>query len=421
MCKIAIVGGGAAGMLVAVMLAERGYKPVIFEKNDKLGKKLFITGKGRCNLTNNCDVDTLLSNVVSNPKFLYSSFYGFDSEKTINYFDRLGLKIKTERGGRVFPASDHSSDVIGVLLTKLKRLSVEVHLNTAVIELITEENETGGCVTGIVADGVEGRKKLFFSHVIVATGGLSYPLTGSTGDGIRWAHDIGLAVKEPVPSLVPMNIKEKLCGSLMGLTLRNVVAAFSASVKGKTKMVYSGMGELLFTHFGISGPIVLTASSYIDKYMEYSPEVSIDLKPALTGEQLNDRILRDFDENINRQFRNSLNGLLPKRLIPYIIEASGIDGYKRVNTISRKERQELVNTIKDFRLHIDSLRGFDEAIITKGGVMVKELNPHTMETKRYKGLFYIGEAIDVDALTGGYNLQIAWSTAASCAQSFAER
>ena len=417
MCKIAIAGGGASGMLAAVLLAEKGYKPVIYEKNDRLGKKLFITGKGRCNLTNHCPVEELFDNVVSNPKFLYSSFYGFDAEKTMDFFKKLGLAVKTERGGRVFPVSDHSSDVIGVLSTRLKRLGVEIHLNTEVVALTWDTENQDKKITGLTIKSADGKEEwAAFSRVVVATGGLSYPLTGSTGDGLRWGKALGLEITEPKPALVPMNIREDMCGGLMGLSLRNVGLSYVAEVKGKDKTVYSDMGEMLFTHFGVSGPVVLRASSYLGRYVDSNLRLYLDFKPALSVEQLDNRLLRDFSGNMNKQFRNSLGELLPKRMIPYVIERSGIDPYQKVNVISRAERQNLIHMIKHFELHVESFRGFDEAIITQGGIKVKEINPGTMESKHVNGLYFIGEVIDVDALTGGFNLQIAWSTAAACAE-----
>lgn len=416
MCKIAIAGGGASGMFAAVLLAEKGYKPVIYEKNDRLGKKLFITGKGRCNLTNDCLVEELFDNVVSNPKFLYSAFYGFDADKTMDFFKKLGLAVKTERGGRVFPVSDHSSDVIGVLSTRLKRLGVEIHLGTEVVALTWDTENQDKKITGITIKRADGKEEWqAFSRVVVATGGLSYPLTGSTGDGLRWGSALGLEITEPRPALVPMNIREDMCGGLMGLSLRNVGLNYVAEVKGKDKTVYSDMGEMLFTHFGVSGPVVLRASSYLGRYVDSNLRLYLDFKPALSDEQLDGRLLRDFSGNMNKQFRNSLGDLLPKRMIPYVIERSGIDPYQKVNVISRAERQNLIRTIKHFELHVESFRGFDEAIITQGGIKVKEINPGTMEAKHVNGLFFIGEVLDVDALTGGYNLQIAWSTAAACA------
>ncbi len=417
MTKIVIVGGGAAGMMAGITLANKGFYPVIIEKNEKLGKKLFITGKGRCNLTNDCDVEDLFKNIVTNSKFLYSAFYGFDSRATMDLFEDLGLKLKTERGGRVFPVSDHSSDVISVLSTKLKRLGVEILLNSTVTQIITKANEDDDCDADIIVSGVEYRDSkgniniIPCENVVVATGGVSYPLTGSTGDGIKWAKELGLKVSEPRPALVPVEIKEDFCRDIMGLALKNVNVSFIAKVKNKDRVIYSSFGEMLFTHFGISGPVVLSASSYLHKYMDNDLKVNIDLKPALTEEQLDERILRDFASNMNKQFRNALDDLLPKKLIPIIIDLCGIDRYKKVNEISKEERKTLVNTLKCMKLGVTGLRGFNEAIITQGGVSVKEINPKNMECKRVKGLRFIGEVLDVDALTGGFNLQIAWSTA----------
>lgn len=433
MCKVAIAGGGASGMLAAILLAERGYNPVIYEKNDRLGKKLFITGKGRCNLTNNCSVEELFDNVVTNPKFLYSAFYGFDAEKTIKFFEKLGLTVKTERGGRVFPVSDHSSDVISVLSTRLKRLDVEVHLCTEVLNLtwnsehiLTQPDaqrkpgkdlQPDRYITGLTIRTADGKQEwVECTHVVVATGGVSYPLTGSTGDGLQWGRELGLEITEPRPALVPMNVREAICRELMGLSLKNIGLSFVAEVKGKDKIVYSDMGEMLFTHFGVSGPVILSASSYLGRYLDSNLRLYLDFKPALSDEQLDSRLLRDFSENMNKQFRNSLGELLPKRMIPHVIERSGINPYQKVNIISRTERQNLIRVLKHFELHVESFRGFDEAIITQGGIKVKEINPGTMESKHVKGLYFVGEVIDVDALTGGYNLQIAWSTAATCAE-----
>lgn len=414
MSDVIIVGGGAAGMMAGIMLAEKGYNPTIIEKNDRLGRKLFITGKGRCNLTNNCSTEELLKNVVTNSKFLYSAFYGFDAAMTMSFFEELGLKIKTERGGRVFPVSDHSSDVISVMSTKLKRLGVKIMLNTTVIDIkVTEDGDTK-CVSGLSYVNEQGKKEhIACENIVIATGGVSYPLTGSTGDGIKWAKELGLNISEPRPALVPVEIEEGFCKDIMGLALKNIHATFVAKVKNKDKVIYSEFGEMLFTHFGVSGPVILSGSSYVGKYLDSDLRLRIDLKPALTEEQLNERILRDFSQNINKQFRNSLSDLLPKKLIPVIIDISGIDQYKKVNEITKEERLKLVKLLKCIELHVKGLRDFNEAIITQGGVSVKEINPHTMESKSIKGLRFIGEVLDVDALTGGFNLQIAWSTAAS--------
>ena len=437
-----IIGCGAAGMMAGITLAERGKKVIILEKNEKSGKKLFITGKGRCNLTNNCDKDELFKNVVSNSKFMYSAFNNFDSKDTIDLFEnKLGLKIKTERGNRAFPVSDHSSDVISALYNRLKKLNVEIKFNSCATRInyidyaehdcakdednyaLQEENKYSKRktdkdkikyqITGVEYKDEKGSKEVLNSDtVIVATGGLSYPRTGSTGDGLRWAKELDLKVTEPVPALVPLVAKEEdVCRELMGLSLKNVKASFTALKNGKRKEIYSDFGEMLFTHFGVSGPIILSASSYLTKYYDKDIELSIDLKPALTGEQLDARLLRDFEENNNKQFQNALDKLLPKSLIPVIIRLTEIDEHKKVNSVSKAERLRLLDTLKDFKLTITGSRGFDEAIITQGGVSVKEINPSTMECKKVKGLKFIGEVLDVDALTGGFNLQIAWSTA----------
>ncbi len=432
MIDTVIIGCGAAGMMAGITLAEKGLKVVILEKNEKPGKKLFITGKGRCNLTNNCDKDELYKNVVSNPKFLFSSFDNFDSYKTMDFFEKeLGLNIKTERGNRVFPVSDHSSDVINVLQRKLNKLGVKIRLNCEVKDIITKqvdisdnssydnekyENKADkytSYITGIEYKNEDGKIQLLESkNVVVATGGLSYPRTGSTGDGISWARKLELKVTEPVPALVPLVVKEEdICKRLMGLSLKNIKVSFTALVKNKKKEVYSDFGEMLFTHFGVSGPVILSASSYLTRYFDSELKLSIDFKPALSNEQLDSRLLRDFENNINKQFQNSLDELLPKSLIPVIIDRSGIDPYKKVNSVTKEERLKLLSLLKDFSLNISGPRGFDEAIITQGGVSVKEINPKTMESKKVKGLYFIGEVLDVDAVTGGFNLQIAWSTA----------
>ncbi len=418
MDKVIIIGGGAAGMMAGIVLAEKGYKPIIVEKNERLGKKLFITGKGRCNLTNFCDDETFFENIVTNSKFLYSCYDNFKTYDTIDYFENLGLRTKVERGGRVFPVSDHSSDVISVLSTKLKRLGVEILYNSVVTDIITEdysiedESKFTSIVKGIeYLDQFNKKRTIETNYIVVATGGLSYPLTGSTGDGIKWAQNMGLKIIDPKPALVPMEIKEDFCRELMGLSLKNISLSFIAKVKGKDKQVYNSFGEMLFTHFGISGPVVLSASSYLTKYINEGFRARLDLKPALSYEQLDDRILRDFSNNLNKQFRNSLDNLLPKKLIPVIINLAQIDPYKKVNEITKEERNKLVGIIKCLEMNVSGFRDFNEAIITQGGVCVKEINPKNMECKSIKGLRFIGEVLDVDALTGGFNLQIAWSTA----------
>ena len=401
MSKVIVAGGGAAGMFAAIAAAENGHSVTLYEKNDRLGKKLFITGKGRCNITNACDMDTLFQSVVSNSRFLYSSFYGYTNQDVIHFFEKIGVPVKIERGGRVFPASDHSSDVIKGLERKLKHLGVKVRMRTEVIRVETKEGQF---------DHIElsdGRKEKG-DACIVATGGLSYRSTGSTGDGYRFAEKLGHTIKPCIPSLVPVEVKEPWIQELQGLSLKNV----QVTVYNGKKKLYQEFGEMLFTHYGVSGPLLLSASSYIGRALEERTLIlEIDLKPALDKEALNRRILRDFEENQNKQFKNAVGKLFPAKLIPVIIELSGIDPEKKVNVISKEERQSLVHLIKHFRLELVKLRDYNEAIITKGGMKTKEIDPGTMESKLAKGVYFVGEVLDLDALTGGFNLQIAWSTA----------
>ena len=400
MSRVIVVGGGAAGMMAAVFAARQGGKVHLLEKNEKLGKKLFITGKGRCNLTNAADVEDLFQAVVSNPKFLYSGFYSFTNDQTIDFFEELGVKTKVERGGRVFPQSDHSSDVISALSRELSRLGVEVSLNTEVKGLTLEE----GRVTGVL---LASGKKLASDAVIVASGGISYPSTGSTGDGYRFARECGHKVTELLPSLVPMEVKEWYAKELMGLSLRNI----DIRITDGNKKLYEEFGEMLFTHYGVTGPVILSASSVVGKRLKKKElTLHIDLKPALTEEQLDKRVLREFEANQNRQFKNSVDSLFPAKLKPVIVELSGIPEEKKVNEITRKERSRFVHLIKDLTMTLTGLRGYNEAIITKGGVSVKEIDPGTMRSKIVEGLYFAGEVLDLDAVTGGYNLQIAWST-----------
>lgn len=397
---VLIVGGGAAGMMAAVTAARCGSNVHLFEKNDRLGKKLFITGKGRCNITNAADIEDLFCSVVTNPKFLYSGFYTFSNMQAVEFFEELGVKTKVERGGRVFPLSDHSSDVIQALAREMKNLGVTVSLNSEVKELIEEEGKT----TGVrLSDG----REISGDAVIVATGGISYPSTGSTGDGYRFARETGHKVTELLPSLVPMVVKESYAGELMGLSLRNI----SIRVTDGKKKLYEEFGEMLFTHYGVTGPVILSASSVVGKKLkERELTLHIDLKPALDEEQLDKRVLREFEANHNRLFRNSVDSLFPAKLRPVMVELSGIPDDKKVNEITREERLNFVRLIKDFKMTLTGLRGYSEAIITKGGVSVKDIDPGTMESKKSSGLYFAGEVLDLDALTGGYNLQIAWST-----------
>lgn len=405
MSHVIVVGGGAAGMFAAIAAAKNGHQVTLYEKNEKLGKKIFITGKGRCNITNAADMEELFDAVVTNSKFLYSSFYGYTNQNVIDFFEDAGVPVKIERGNRVFPISDHSSDVIRALEREMKKVGVKVCLNTEVKSVEAEKGKFNKVVlkdtTTQAADAC-----------IVATGGLSYRSTGSTGDGFRFAENVGHKVTQCFPSLVPMETKEPWICELQGLSLRNVEAKI---LDGK-KELYKDFGEMLFTHFGVSGPLIISASSYVGKkFMDKNGQkkeltLEIDLKPALTEEQLDQRVLRDFEENHNRQFKNAITKLFPTKLIPVMLELGGIDPEKKVNSIEKEERKQFVHLIKRFRMTLTGLRGYLEAIITKGGVNVKEIDPGTMESKLVKGLYFAGEVLDLDALTGGFNLQIAWST-----------
>ena len=405
MSHVIVVGGGAAGMFAAIAAAKNGHQVTLYEKNEKLGKKIFITGKGRCNITNAADMEELFDAVVTNSKFLYSSFYGYTNQNVIDFFEDAGVPVKIERGNRVFPISDHSSDVIRALEREMKKVGVKVCLNTEVKSVEAEKGKFNKVVlkdtTTKTADAC-----------IVATGGLSYRSTGSTGDGFRFAENVGHKVTQCFPSLVPMETKEPWICELQGLSLRNVEAKI---LDGK-KELYKDFGEMLFTHFGVSGPLIISASSYVGKkFMDKNGQkkeltLEIDLKPALTEEQLDQRVLRDFEENHNRQFKNAITKLFPTKLIPVMLELGGIDPEKKVNSIEKEERKQFVHLIKHFRMTLTGLRDYPEAIITKGGVNVKEIDPGTMESKLVKGLYFAGEVLDLDALTGGFNLQIAWST-----------
>ena len=399
MSKVIVVGGGAAGMMACHAASLCGHQVTLLEKNEKLGKKIYITGKGRCNLTNASDMEVIFANVMSNKKFLYSAFYTFDNNQVIDLFETNGMATKTERGNRVFPVSDHSSDVIATMARILKNDGVEVKLNTTVDRLIIKDNKACGVVVN--------KKEIYADNVIVCTGGLSYPSTGSTGDGYRFAETTGHTVVECTPALVPFNIREEWVKALQGLSLKNT----AITIYDKDKKLYSDFGEMLFTHFGVSGPMILSASGNIKADKFKNPlKLIIDLKPAMSEEQLDKRILRDFDENKNKQFRNSINKLLPSKLVPIIIELSGIAPDKKVNEISKEERLGFVHLLKNLTMTINGLRGWNEAIITKGGICVKNINPSTMESKLVSNLFFAGEVLDLDAMTGGYNLQIAWST-----------
>lgn len=407
MSKVAVIGGGAAGMMAAAAAAQNGHQVRLYEKNEKLGKKIFITGKGRCNLTNDCEVEELLEAVCVNRKFLYSAFYGFTSQDTIAFFEEQGMRTKTERGNRVFPASDHSSDVIRALSDKMKKCGVKVHLNTEVEAVLSDHEGEDSDRRRICAIRLKDGREISADAVIVATGGISYRSTGSTGDGYRFAEETGHSVTELSPSLVPIETQGNWASRMQGLSLRNV----EVTVLDGKKEIYSGFGEMMFTHFGVTGPLILTASSQIQKKLAVHPlQMYIDLKPALSSEQLDARILREFEAAKNKQFKNVIGALFPAKLIPVMIERSGIPAEKAVHDISREERHALVTITKQFPLTLTRLRDYNEAVITRGGVSVKEINPATMESKKVSGLYFAGEVLDLDAVTGGFNLQIAWST-----------
>ncbi len=400
MKKVIVIGGGPAGMFASLAAAEAGIAVILIEKNEKLGKKLFITGKGRCNITNAGDMEDLFDHVVTNRKFLYSAFYACDNFRVIDFFEQHGVKTKTERGNRVFPESDHSSDVIAALKRALQEKGVKIRLFTRAERLAVADGRCRGVY-------LAGGEYLQADAVILATGGISYPSTGSTGDGYIFAKNSGHTVKEQEPSLVPLVTEETYVTEMQGLSLKNVRVTIK---KGKQK-VFEGFGEMLFTHFGVSGPLCLSASSLIGKELKKQKLLmEIDLKPALTAEQLNRRLLRDFEANLNKQFKNAVQGLLPQKMQPVMIALSGISAEKKVNEITKEERAHLLSLLKAFPLTLTGLRGFEEAIITRGGVSVKEVNPSTMESRLVSGLYFAGEVLDLDAMTGGYNLQIAWST-----------
>ena len=407
MAELVIVGAGAAGMMAAITAAENGHRVTVLEKNEKPGKKIYITGKGRCNLANDCDQDTFFASVKRNSRFLYSAYDKFNAQDSLQFFRNLGLAIKTERGNRVFPVSDKSSDVIRVLEQRMKELGVTVCYKSTVKHILFQD----GAVTGVQT---ESGKRYKADACIVATGGLSYPSTGSTGDGYRFAEEAGHTVTKLSPSLVAIILKEKNVKHLEGLSLKNVSLSVTTTIekKGKKaeKQIYNGFGEMLFTSEGISGPLCLSASSELAPGFSEDTVVELDLKPALSMEQLEQRVLNDFKENINRQFRNSLGALLPSRMAEYIVEVSGIDPYVQVNQVTQQQRRYLCELIKHLRFHVEKLGGYREAVITCGGVNVKEINPMTMESKLVNGLYFIGEVLDLDALTGGFNLQIAWTT-----------
>ena len=406
--NVVVIGGGPAGMMAAITSAENGNNVTLLEKKERLGRKLLITGKGRCNITSSLPIDEFIQNVPGNGQFLYSAFKNYTNTDIIDFLKDEGLEVKEERGNRIFPVTDKSLDVLKCFEKKLKSLNVNIILNTKVKEILVEDN---------IVKGVKTEKEIINADkVILATGGKSYPLTGSTGDGYVMAQKLGHTVTKINPSLVPLETFDKeTCKNLQGLSLKNV--QIELIDKNKNKVIYEDFGEMLFTHFGVSGPTILSSSAHLVRYKniqqlfnENKISLKIDFKPALSEEKLNDRILRDFNEEKNKIFRNSLDKLLPQKLIPTIIKISGIDPNKKVNEITKIERKNLVKLLKNFEITIKGFRSIDEAIITSGGIKIKEINPKTMESKIIKGLYFAGEIIDVDAYTGGFNLQIAYST-----------
>ena len=407
--KTIVIGGGPAGMLAGISAAENGDKVIILEKMEKTGKKLLITGKGRCNITNNGDLDEFMKNIPENSKFLFSSFNQYSNKDIVSLLNSEGVSTKVERGGRVFPVSDKSIDVLEALKRKLKKLNVETKTNFEVTKILTE----AGVIKGIEC---KNKEQLFADKVILATGGMSYPVTGSTGDGYKMAAELGHTVTEIKPSLVPListGKSKELCQEMQGLSLKNI----AIKIKCEDKEIYNDFGEMLFTHFGVSGPVILSASAVLVRYknitklmQENKVKLVIDLKPALDNQKLDHRILRDFEELKNKEFKNSLEKLLPRKMINTFIKLTGIDPEKRVNVITKEERKTIVNTLKNFEITLNGFGSIDEAIITKGGISLKEINPKTMESKIIKGLYFAGEIMDLDAFTGGFNLQIAWST-----------
>lgn len=394
--KIAVIGGGASGLMAAGTAAFYGGCVTLFEKNNLLGKKLLITGKGRCNVTNNCTMEDFMNNIPVNNKFLYSAYTNFTSEDTMNFFESMGVSLKTERGNRVFPVSDRSSDIVNALKKYIKNNNVKV-INEEILSIEKTSEDSFSVISS--------KEKYFFDKVIIATGGASYPGTGSTGFGYLAAKKFGHTINDIKPSLVPLVIKEDICKKLQGLSLKNI----KLSLLKNNKIIYSELGEMLFTHFGMSGPLVLSASSHI-RNLKNEYKISIDLKPGLDEKKLDERILRDFSQNLNKDFSNSLSKLLPQKLIPEMIKLSKIPFDKKVNAVTKEERQKLCFLIKNMQFSVEGFRPIEEAIITSGGIDVKEINPKTMESKICKDLYFCGEVLDVDGYTGGFNLQIAFST-----------
>ena len=400
MSNVIVVGGGAAGMMAAYSAAMCGHQVTLLEKNEKLGKKIYITGKGRCNFTNACSEEDFLKNVVSNPKFLYSAIYTFNSDAMIDFIENHGTPTKVERGNRAFPLSDHASDITKALKNALDEYDVTVKLNTEVLKINVSE---GGHISVTLKNG-----KLQADHVIVCTGGLSYATTGSTGDGFKFAKSLGVNVTELRPALVPLNVKEAYVMSMQGLSLKNV----SLSIYDGNKKLFDQFGEMLFTHFGVSGPLVLSASSIVGKRLSTNKELLgyIDLKPALSAEELDNRLLRDFNDNMNKHLSTVIRGLLPSSMVPVFMELINFDDGRQINSVTKEERAFIIKLLKAFPFTITGLRDYKEAIITAGGVSVKDIDPSTMKCKNVSGISFAGEVLDLDAFTGGFNLQIAWAT-----------
>lgn len=419
--KVIVIGGGPAGMMAAITAAESGDEVILIEKMESLGRKLLITGKGRCNITSSVDMNEFIKNTPGNGMFLYSAFSNFTNLDIIEFLKGEGLEVKEERGNRIFPVTDKSLDVLKCFTARLKELKVEIKLHTKVKEIVTErdiksEFDNNGEENRVIGIITENGEKIKAEKIILATGGKSYPYTGSTGDGYEIAEKCGHTVTKIKPSLVPLEIYDKkMCKELQGLSLRNV----EIEIKDleKNKIIYNDFGEMIFTHFGVSGPTILSSSAHLVRYKNIDElfkkqkiVLKIDLKPALSEEKLDERILRDFEAYKNKQFKNSLDKLLPQKLIPIIIEKSQINPDKKVNEITKEERKKLVETFKKFEVIIKEFRPIEEAIVTSGGINIKEINPKTMESKKVKGLYFAGEIIDVDSYTGGFNLQIAYST-----------
>ena len=406
--KIAVIGGGAAGMMAAISAARYGAEVTLFEKNSRLGKKLRITGKGRCNLTNDCDIEEFMRNVPTNPRFLYGALNRFSTEDTKTFFEELRVPLKTERGKRVFPMSDKAEDIVSALAGECKKCGVKVIFEKAADVIVAD-----GVFRGVKTD----RAEYSFDAVVIATGGMSYKQTGSDGDGYRFAKKMGLSVTPLVPSLVPIVSSSDHCKEMQGLSLKNV--AIKIVDKSNGKKVYEDFGEMMFTHFGVTGPLILSASAHIPDIEKKEYEAYIDLKPAIDNKTLDNRILREFSKYTNRDFANSLDELLPKKMINVVIRLSGIPPHKKVNSITKEERLALVETLKCLKVSLDGFRPINEAIITKGGVDVKQISPTTMAVKGLDGVYFAGEVLDVDAYTGGFNLQIAFSTAVVAGESAA--